>query len=390
MKQLTRIGTLCLCVSFLMNLLSATRPAQAAVHQFYDASVEISDSLPAAPCNWTFDMMNVQAIQPGGYLTITPQVGEFTIPVGTTFTDLDLSIGGLDQPLSATPGTGAGSAWGVTVVPGQTGSFTLTNNDTDTVAPDSRFIIEIGTQAAFGSAGTHQIDNPIKINTAGSADIWRVDVSSYNAADIEQDYITLLIATIEHVLMYAGPMPHMTFEISAITAPNGGDISVSEINWRGLTALTPKTAVLRVKVNTDAQNGFIVYIKQDHNMVHDEDPTIDIDQIKTAGVVGSNDVPVAWSSPAGTTIGVDTGFLGYTTSDITLNISGNGVNRFVNATRYSALTTSSEEILYHPEATQSDLEGQDYANITFQIEVNNLQASGNYSNDLIFIAKPVF
>ena len=155
MKQLTRIGTLCLCVSFLMNLLSATRPAQAAVHQFYDASVEISDSLPAAPCNWTFDMMNVQAIQPGGYLTITPQVGEFTIPVGTTFTDLDLSIGGLDQPLSATPGTGAGSAWGVTVVPGQTGSFTLTNNDTDTVAPDSRFIIEIGTQAAFGLSLIH-------------------------------------------------------------------------------------------------------------------------------------------------------------------------------------------------------------------------------------------
>lgn len=391
MKHLSRIGAVCVCVSLFFNILiSYPSPAGATVHQFYDASVEISDSLPAAPCNWTIDLKNVQDIPPGGYVVITPQTGEFTIPVGMTFADLDLSIAGVEQTLAAAPGIGAGSAWGITVATGQTGTLTLTNNDTDTVAADSQIIVEIGTHATSGTTGTHQVDNPIKINLIGSADVWRVDVASFDSTAVEIDYITLLIATIEHVEMYAGPMPHLTFEISSITAPDGGDISASEINWRGLTALTPKTAVLRVKVNTDAQNGFIVYLKQDGNMLHFEDPTIDIDQIKTGGTVGTNDIPVAWSSPPGTTIGVDTGYLGYTTSDITLNSVGNGVNRFVNTTRYSAFTTSSEEILYHPEATQSNTEGQDYADITFQIEVNNLQPSGNYSNDLIFIAKPVF
>ena len=363
-------------------------PAHAAVHQFYNASLELSDSRPLTPNDWTLDMVNVQPSPPGGQIVITPQAGEFTIPVGMDFHDLDLFTG-TDQTLAAAPGTGAGSAWGVNVVNGTSGTITLINNDTDTITGDTRIIVHIGKNAVIGSVGTHQISNPLKQNNVGSADIWRVDVSSKTGGGGDIDSIVLLVATIEHVNFYAGPMPHMTFDITAITPPAGGTIAANYIDWRGLTALTPKTATLRVKVNTDAQNGFTVYIRQDHNMLHDQDPTIDIDPIKNV-TVGTNDSPVIWAAPTGTVIGVDTGFLGYTTTDTTLNNVGDGINRFATGTKYAGLTSASTPVLFHDHATQSNLEGQDFADVTFQIEVNNLQPTGNYANDIIFIAKPIF
>ena len=382
------ISALAVMGCFAVVLLSS-RGAHAVQMQFYDASVELLESKPATGSDWIITLTNKQAIPAGGTITIEPEATYFTIPVAMDYEDCDLSLNGSDVPLAASAGSGAGSAWGVAVTSGTSGSLVLTNNDTDTVAADSAIVIEIGTIATYGVTGAEQIVNPAKVNPIGSGDVWSVDITSADGSSVIIDTIELLVATIEHVEEYAGQKPHMTFEISGITPPDGGVIAPNLIEWREITPGVAKTAVMRAKVNTDAQNGFTVYIKQDTNMLHAVDPTIDIDPIKNVAV-GTNDAPVDWTSPTGTTLGVDTGFLGYTTSDTTLNTVGDGPNRFATATKYAGFTTTSEEILYHHEATQSDIEGQDYTNITLQLEVNNLQPSGNYAHELIFIAKPVF
>lgn len=372
--------------------LSAAAPVtgQATQFQLYDAYIEVDNSRPNQPTNWTVEFKNVQEVPASGRILITPQDGQFTIPAGLTLDDIDLEIASTDIDLAAVTGTGADSAWGVTIVTGTSGSIALINNDTDTIAADTTIVIEIGTHATHQEAGANQITNPVKSAAFGTGDIWRVYVSTRDDSNETLDTINLPLATIEHVSSTAGQIPQLSFEISDITPPADGAISPNAIEWRELTPDTPKTATLRVKVNTSAQNGFTVSIAQNHNMQHTQDVAFDIDPIKNTSVVGTNAEPVAWESPPGTSIAVDTGYFGYTTSDTTLSNIGDGPNRFVGGTLYSGLTSTAEEVLFHNEASQSDVDGQDYADVTFQIEVNSLQPTGNYANEIVFTVKPIF
>jgi hypothetical protein len=361
------------------------RVANADIQQFTTASLELSNSRPEEGSDWIIEFDTAQEIPPDGSIVITPEDAEFTIPVGTDEDDLDLTIDAGEIALAAAAGSGASSAWGVSVTTGTSGSITLTNNDTDTVAADATLVIEIGTNATQGATGDSQIANPAKDAATGTADIWEVDITSYEAdGTTEIDTIDLLVAIIDDVTLSSSQAAQMSFVITGETAPDAGEIAPNYIRWNELTPGVAKTAVQRVKVNTSAFNGFTVYIRQNNNMQLASDNGIDIDAWS-----GTNNAPTTWASPAGTSIGVNTGYLGYHTSDGSLNAVGDGADRF-GAGEYAGLTASSEEVLYHDAASQSDVDGQDYADITFQIEVNNLQPSGNYSNEIIYIAKPIF
>jgi len=374
-----------LATLMMLALLPHAPAAYALQYQFNDASWMLSDSNPAVVSNWTLTFTTVQVIPVSGKIVITPEATEFSIAGSMDYADLDLTLAAAEITLAATAGTGTGTAWGVAVTTGTSGSITLTNNDTDVVSAGTVVEIEIGTNA---TDGVNQITNQTKVAGLGTADILTCDVTSKTAGSVALDTIDLLAAIIEDVDLLGSQKPQMTFSITAGDAPSGGAIAANYIEWKEVAPGTAKTAVLRVKVNTDAQNGFYVYIIQDHTMVHSIDAGVDIDPIKNDTTVGTNAAPVAWYTPGGTTIGADTGFLGYHTSDAVL---GTGTtDRFSAADTFAGLTTTPSEVLYHALVTQSDVAGQDYADITFKLETNNLQPSGNYSNEITFIAKPIF
>ncbi len=377
-----------LTVLMVLALLPQSQNAYALQYQFNDASWMLSDSNPAVASNWTLTFKTVQVIPVSGTIVITPEATKFTIPAATDVTDIDMTLAAAEIALAATPGTGAGSAWGAVVTVGTSGSITLTNNNTDVVAAGTVVEIEIGTNATSDATGDKQITNPAKTDaTLGSADILAVDISSKSGVTV-LDTIDLLAAIVEDVDLLGSQKPQMTFTITAGAGPTGGAIAANYIEWKEVAPGTPKTATLRVKVNTDAQNGFFVYVIQDHDMVHSVDAGVDIDVIKNDTTVGTNASPVAWYTPGGTTIGADTGFLGYHTSDAVL---GTGTpDRFAAADTWAGLTSTPAEVLYHALATQSNIDGQDYADVTFKLQTNNLQPSGNYSNEITFIAKPIF
>jgi len=382
------------CLGGVLSLLVCLMPfaqspvwSQSEVQQFTQASLFFGNSRPFTPSDWTFEFVTAQEIPADGSLVLTPEPGEFTIPAGLDEGDIDLLLNAVDIPLAGAPGNGAGTAWGIAVTVGTSGSITLTNNDTDAVAAATAVEIRIGLHATYETTGDSQITSPAKNALTGTADIWEVDVTSYDSDGTTViDTIDLLVATLEQVRNSVSSAAQMSFTVTGETAPADGEISPNYIRWNELTPGIAKTAVQRVKVNTSAQNGFTVYVRQNHNLELAADNAIDIDRFP-----GNNTIPLAWAQPAGTTIAVDTGYLGYTTSDTSLNTDGGELaNRFTGGTLYAALTDIPEEILYHPVASQSNIDGQDYANITYQLEVNNLQPSGNYSNEIIYIAKPVF
>ena len=174
-KKTVRLG---LVLSILTGLLPTMPIAFAIQYQFTNSSILLSTSKPSTAANWTITIENVQAIPADGTITITPEATKFTIPADMDFNDLDLNIASSEITLAATPGSGADSAWGVSITSGTSGSIVLTNNDTDTVTAESTIIIEIGTHATQGSTGEEQIVSPDKDAAVGTADIWSVDITS--------------------------------------------------------------------------------------------------------------------------------------------------------------------------------------------------------------------
>jgi hypothetical protein len=146
--------------------------------------------------------------------------------------------------------------------------------------------IFIGCSAASGLSCTTQVPtiiNPTKsIQTAGSADIWKVDLTTTDGA-VNLDNATLVIGTIESVTVRANIDPSLTFTITGITNGNGVNngnttgcleaeltntginSTATEVNLGTLsnTPTTSNTMVSNVSaqlitITTNAANGYVL------------------------------------------------------------------------------------------------------------------------------------
>ncbi len=107
----------------------------------------------------TFTVRN--AVPASGTIRITPE-GAFFIPASFDFTDVDVAVsnGGpyVDRNLAA---SASGSADGVTVISGSTGSIIITLSSASGIAANSSVRIILGTNATFQQTGTVSPINPI-------------------------------------------------------------------------------------------------------------------------------------------------------------------------------------------------------------------------------------
>jgi len=142
----------------------------------------ISTSVPFANANHTIKFTVTNTISVSGKIIIRPQSGVFTIPAALDYTDIDFLDEGTDQTLASSPGSGAGSAIGVSVASGSSGSITFTLNDTDSIFSASTLTVKIGTNATFGVAGDEQIKNP---STVGSYKIY-IETQDASSNPIDQ------------------------------------------------------------------------------------------------------------------------------------------------------------------------------------------------------------
>jgi len=175
----------------------------------------ISNSAPGGLANHNVFFRNAQEIPVSGRIVITPEATQFGIPPGLDFTDVDLLVGGADRSLAAAPGMGAGSADGVTVVSGASGSVTITLNDTDTIPAGSDVVIRIGFNATFEVAGDAQITNP---GVSGVSYVVDVETQNAVAAMIDRGQTRIMI-------------------LEPVTAGVGGVIVEAPTRYNGLPAM---------------------------------------------------------------------------------------------------------------------------------------------------------
>lgn len=131
----------------------------------------ISASAPIATSTHTVRFTVVTSVPPSGTITVTPAAGQFSVPAGLDYTDIDLATATsgpyADRSLAATAGVAED---GVSVVSGASGSLTITLNSAQGLSVGERVLLEVGSNADYGAIGDQNITNP---SAAGS---YTVDV----------------------------------------------------------------------------------------------------------------------------------------------------------------------------------------------------------------------
>ncbi|MBI5421096.1 MAG: DUF2341 domain-containing protein, partial [Parcubacteria group bacterium] len=188
-------------------------------------------------------------------ITVTFASG-FSIPGSFSYTDVDLLIGGSNVTLGA---SASGATWGVSI---NTGSRIITiTSGTGTISNGTAVQILLGTNASSGGTGVYQITNP---SSAGS---YRINiVSGYDSGET-------MVAITNGVTMSGSVSSTLQLVISGVNSGIVLDGSITTdvvttgtaIPWGVLTSSTALVAAQHLAVQTNANNGFIVKVRQTQN-----------------------------------------------------------------------------------------------------------------------------
>lgn len=334
----------------------------------------LSDSAPSVAANHTIEFVTPSGLDQGEIITLSFPAG-FTGIGSLTEDDLDLEVNGVDQDLGA---AASGATWGVTAA----GSDIAIESDTSTIGANATVTIEIGTNAAHQATGTNQITNP------GTADSYviSVDLDSGDTGDTR-------VAIVDEVQVTATVETQFTFTVNGVSSgatPNtsdttGGDTTATEVPFGVLEADTASTAAQNLEVVTNANNGFVVTVQADSQLVSANGA--DIDGFRNGGYDSS---PVAWESP-GATPGQENeyGHWGLSSNDTSLTDSLNDF--FSGGDNFVSASTTPVEVFRHDGPTDGSTAGEGNADVIYKVEVSALQEAANdYTATLTYVATPVF
>ncbi|GIW62036.1 MAG: hypothetical protein KatS3mg089_0888 [Patescibacteria group bacterium] len=266
---------------------------------------------------------------------------------------------------------------------------------TDTFTTNGTISVDITTPAAQSAQNVVMdftgITNPSTTNTSHFARI-----TTYQSDDTTVlDTATVAFATLDtsSIAVSATVDPTLTFTVAGVTGDgsatvngatitNGLATTATTIPFGTLTVGTPKIAAHDVTITTNAVNGYTVTASHSATSQTGNPPLVSGTSNNIDSFTGTNASPTTWSSPAGTSANVNTGFFGYTTEDTSL-CTGTA-NRF-SSNKWAGTTTTGEEVICSTTGVSSQT-----TRVGWQVEVNNLQPAGSYTGTVILIATPTY
>jgi len=266
---------------------------------------------------------------------------------------------------------------------------------TDTFTTNGTLTVDITTAATQSTQNVVMdftgITNPSTTNTSHFARI-----TTYQSDDTTVlDTATVAFATLDtnSIAVSATVDPTLTFTVAGVTGDgsatvngatitNGLATTATTIPFGTLTVGTPKVAAHDVTITTNAINGYTVTASHSATSQSGNPPLVSGTTNNIDSFTGTNTSPTTWSSPAGTSANVNTGFFGYTTEDTSL-CTGTA-NRF-SSNKWAGTTTTGEEIICSTTGVSSQT-----TRVGWQIEINNIQPAGSYTGTVILIATPTY
>ena len=167
--------------------------------------------------------------------------------------------------------------------------------------------------------------------------------------------------------------PTLTFTVNTVAggvSVNGTNTTVASgatgIDFaNAVTAVANGVSAHRLDVTTNADGGYVVYIRHSGDLTNQSSDTISVHS-------GTNGSPTAFS-------GAGTEAWGYTTEDSSL--TGGTADRFTNPGNvWAGFSTSNQPVMDNPAATA----GTDQAEVGHQVGISTSTEAGSYSTTLIY------
>ncbi len=305
--------------------------------------------------------------------TFTLTFNSFTVPSPFDFTDVDVSIGSSSVTLA---GTAASNTWGVATTSSSITFTTSTSSGQISVASSSIITVKIGTNAVFQTTGVRRLVNPATANS------YQIDL-----AGTVQDSGHTRVAIIDNVDVTATVNTSFTFTVTGLatsTTVNGTSTTrtstATAIPFGTLTNGVITTLAQRLNVTTNAAQGFMVTVFQDHNLLSSTGADIDgfIDGAYT-------NTPAAWVTPTNNIANENTwGHWGLTSTD-DLNTNEFSSNKWV------AASTTPRQIFGHTGPSDGTTNNIGSSTVAYQAQITSLQEAGDdYRATLTYIATPTF
>ena len=360
--------TIVVCAGVVVFQFFSTQTLAASLSSAKDV-ISSSRSGVTSSHTFSFTTPSTTAIKTVDFQYCTTSSGTCTAPTGMILAASPTlgtvtGIAGTGYTASATSGTCTG-----------TGNSNCTATVTVTTATTQ-------TVTAVTVPLTAGITNPTTINTTTFV---RVTTKDAGAAAIDTNTVAFAVLTGTSISMTASVDPTFSFSLAAVnsggtvnTATTNVTTTASTIPFGTLTSGSTKIGAIDTTVTTNSANGYTVTIAATANPpLADGSNNIDI-------FTGTNAAPTAWSSPAGTSVNVNTGFLGYTTEEAALG-TGTATRFTSGGPKWAGLATTADEVAYSPTGTSARTK-----RVGFQAEVNALQPSGSYTGTVLLVATPTY
>lgn len=287
--------------------------------------------------------------------------------------------------------------------------------DTGTVAAGSVVDVFIGCSAVTGASCTTQIPtliNPTKSQTAGIADVWKINIQTRNATDVNLDNATVAVGTIESVTVRATVDPTLSFTITGIangSAVNTGNATgcsqteltnagiastATEVNL-GLLADTPapnspigNVSAQRINISTNAAGGYVLTATSSGSLINPA----------TGFFLESSTVPASFPSNGSDWFGLHACGLdvsaatwvegGSGTSCVTEPATSTGTECLYGwPTRTSAITLASDSA---GPIGNSVAAGNGIVSVSYAASTDALIPPGEYRTVVTYVATPTF
>lgn len=350
--------------------------ASAAQHSSISATA--SSSVPLAATNYMVKYTAPNTVTVGQTIAVTFSYGnsggtnEFDLTnlvttdvTGTGISVLSGACGGAVADQVALAGGGAG-------IVNTAGNRTVTFVSCGTVA--------VGTKTFnFGNA---HIINPT------TAQSYKVRIAGTAA-----DQGITMVAIVNQVTVTASVDTSFTFTVAGVASGQAVNSTTTSTTTTavaiGFGTLSPGVIVTGAQdltVTTNAQNGFIVTVHEDQNLLSSNGA--DIDLFKDGAATA---VPVVWTAPVNTLGNESTyGHLGVTSDDADLNaaeFTSAGGNKWAG----NFYATATRAIFSNTGPADGTTQNIGKARVGYQVQISALQeAATDYTNHLIYVATPVF
>ena len=213
--------------------------------------------------------------------------------------------------------------------------------------------------------------------------------------------VKLAVVIIEDVLVTATVDSSIDFTVVGTTTPLLGAFDCSDTNSQVPTATSvpfgtlvtndPTNLCQQLNVTTNAQDGFVVTVEQDHELLSDSGANINSFDDAATGL-GST-TPQAWNAPSEVLDNYDTyGHLAISSNDNDL-IAGSGLSDFYPAATqlFAGLYgTNVMTVMDHDGPSDGTTQNVGLATVMYRVQIASLQEAGDYESTLTYICTPTF